>query len=280
MIAPKCLPPRPSKPEGAFVWVSLDEFEHIHRNGGKAAHTAGWAGLVRMWNRHRHSDFRATVTELAELMGFRYRKALALLEWFERTGMIQISDRRNSRGCLYRLCKLCISEQAPLVHAVHKQSAQRAEVTSARHADSLQENQSSRITRVISKALKSENKAGPPRCADAPIEQDQPFVRHSRETEPTPDEIAKAEVRLSGYTNAETLRFVATNAKARRATDTLEELLGNLDDRVTRRTCVEVYAKGNAQKPPWNPDKRAQVLTARLKEFEAVRPALDAVSAA
>lgn len=255
---------RPKSPTPPFVCLTVCELQYIQECGGGAYELAAWVGVVNMANSRRSAEFRSRIRDLAKLMGCRYRKAGPLLDWLESIGLLQINRSTDVYGSCYRLGTIRRSELAPLRHVVPKSSAQPAQVTSARHADSLQEGESI-------KSLQEKGEAAAPLCVRATPASRQLLIRESPrgpvEIEPTAAAIAEAFQGMTQYGAGEIVRFVATNNPNGHITDVLNGSLGSLPDVELRRICAEVYAKGNAQHPAWSPGKRAEVLTARLKAF-------------
>ncbi len=256
---------RTGKPIKPFFWISEYERQHIARNGGGAYEIAVWAGLVSLANSRRSPTFKATVCEIAQCSGCKYRKAYDVITWIADIGLLKKSAEYGIDGCTYTLCTICKGSSLPPMHNMQRRSAHRAKVPPAHHADRIQENMISINEALVAKALRSETKNTEAENCGTGNGTGKPFAQQPREIEPTMDEIERAKKSFAERKQNEVVRFVATNSFQGRTTDKLESLAESTAEESLRHICATVYAKGNAQKQPWSAEKRAAVLTSRLQ---------------
>ena len=263
LMPPKTQPAfslRPKTPTPPFLWVAESELQYIRERGGGGYEISAWVGVVSKANSRRSSEFRSRIRDLATLMGCRYRKAGPLLDWLENIGLLQISRSTDANGSRYRLGTICLSKADTPRQVVPNPSAQSAQVASARHADSIQE-------RGPIKTLQEGPQAAAPPCVPQAHAPRQPPT----EVEPTAEQITQAEEHFARWGIGVCVRFTATNNPKASVTDVLNTAIHVVPESKLRHICAFVCAKGNAQRPPWEPSQRAAVLTARLKEIPSTK---------
>lgn len=260
---------RPLRPTPPFVFQTEAELKFITAQGGGAYEIAAWVGLTRRANSARRPVFRATTSTLASLMGCRYGKAKGLLKWLKKIGMLQIESSRDPRGSSYSLGTPCLSCSSAHEHIVPITSAQPAQATSVCGADSLQEERSKINLQERGGAAASLRVLAAHATRQLPLP---PLPAVAAEIEPRADKIEAIAESLASRGIGECVRFVATRNFRGVITDTLNALIGTVPEVQLRRTCAFVYAKGSVQEPPWELAKRAEVLTARLKQAQPHEP--------
>ena len=155
---------RPAKPIPPFCWQSLGDLDHVMTNTPKRDRpyaVAVYIGLTRLASKHRSNSFRATIREIADAGGTRYRKTEDTLRHLQRVGAVGVSGHRDPRGSVYNLRTVCVSTESSM-RTPCSELPHAAQVASAPRADSSgdkKEEKRGQPTRVFIRDLESKKTA-------------------------------------------------------------------------------------------------------------------------